>query len=266
MWGSVLMLAILTAPDPVRLGVTVLLISRPKAMQNLLAYWGSAMLVSVCALVVPLLVLRFTPMLRTWTQSLATAGASADATVGHVRIGMGVLAFLIATLIMGRFAARERTLLPTPASNTSTLVIEPQTSTEILGLLRRGEDVAKERATIIRRLLTRAHYTWESGSLWVALVVGFGSATPPLQALVVLTPIVASGAAIGTQISAAIVFVIGTLAIVETVLVSYLAKPVKTLAALRLLHDWVRPRRRQVLAAILAVAGASLLASGIASI
>jgi hypothetical protein len=250
MWGSVLMLAILTAPDPVRLGVTLLLISRPKAIQNLLAYWAGAMLVSVCALVVPLLVLRFTPMLRTWTQSLATGGASADATVGHVRIGMGLLVFLIATLIMGRFAARERTLLPTPASNTSTLVIESQ----------------KERGTIIRRLLTRAHYSWESGSLWVALVVGFGSATPPLQALVVLTPIVASGAAIGTQISAAIVFVIGTLAIVETVLVSYLAKPVKTLAALRLLHDWVRPRRRQVVAAMLAVAGTSLLASGIASI
>ena len=37
-WGSVLVLALLAAVDPVRLGLTLLLISRPRPVQNLLAY------------------------------------------------------------------------------------------------------------------------------------------------------------------------------------------------------------------------------------
>lgn len=252
MWGSVLMLALLTAPDPLRLGATLLLISRPRALQNLLAYWAGGMTASVSCLVIPLLVLHYTPMLRTLTHDLGTAGGGADSTVGHIRIGMGVLVLVIAALLTLRVAARGRALLPAPTGNSSTLVLDA--------------DPPVEPRTAIRRFLARAHGSWDNGSVWVALLMGFGSATPPLQILVVLTLIVASGAAIGTKLMAAIAFVVGTLAIVEVVLVSYLAAPAKTQAVLRELHDWLRPRRRQVFAAILAVAGASLVASGVAGV
>src|SRR6202007_1236595 len=126
-------------------------------------------------------------------------------------------------------------------------VLESNGPTAISWLLGRGQDAATERGATIRRLLGRAHDAWESGSLWLALVIGIGSATPPLQVLLVVTPIVASGTAVGTQVSAAIAFVVGTLAVVEIVLVSYLATPVKTQALLRLLNDWVRHSRRPVL-------------------
>jgi hypothetical protein len=39
MWGSVLVLALLAALNPVRLGLALLVISRPRPVQNLLAYW-----------------------------------------------------------------------------------------------------------------------------------------------------------------------------------------------------------------------------------
>ena len=77
-----------------------------------------------------------------------------------------------------------------------------------------------------------------------------------------LTTIPTSGAAIGMQIGAAIVFVVETLALVEIVLVGSLITPVKTQALLRLLHDWARAYRRQILVAMLALVGLALMAQG----
>ena len=55
--------------------------------------------------------------------------------------------------------------------------------------------------------------------------------------LPVFALVTCSGAAIGTQVSAAIAFLIAMLAAVDNILVSYLAAPAKTQAALQLLHD-----------------------------
>ena len=266
MWSSVLVLALLTAPDPVRLGLTLLMISRPRPVQNLLAYWVGGMIGSVPAVVVPLMMLHFTPMFTSFTQNLATPATAASATVRHIQIGMGVLALLIAALMTVRFSTRQRAHLPIPGGNTSTLMLDSNTPTAMSRLLGRGQNAATEGGSAIRRLLGHAHNAWENGSLWVALVVGIGSMPPPLQVLLVLTPIVASGAALGTQVSAAIAFVVGMLAVVEIILVSYLATPANTQAVLRLVHDWVRAHRGQVLVTSFAVAGAWLVASGMGSV
>jgi hypothetical protein len=71
-------------------------------------------------------------------------------------------------------------------------------------------------------------------------VIGFWAGPNPSLVLFALTTILASGATIGTQIGAAIVFILATLAVVELVLVSNLVTPTKTQALLRTLHDWAR--------------------------
>jgi hypothetical protein len=109
-------------------------------------------------------------------------------------------------------------------------------------------------------MIRRAHTAWENGSSWVALVWGICSV--PVDSLFVVAIIVASGAAIGTQVSAAIAFVVGWLASVEIILVSYLATPAKTQAALGLLHDRAQTHRRKLLVAIFAVVGVSGMARG----
>ncbi|OBI24198.1 hypothetical protein A5709_17360 [Mycobacterium sp. E1386] len=70
--------------------------------------------------------------------------------------------------------------------------------------------------------------------------------------LTVLAIIVPSGAATSAQLGAAITFVIGMLAVVEIILVSYLITPVKTKAVLGLLHDWAVSQRRKLLVATFA--------------
>jgi hypothetical protein len=247
MWGSLLVLALLIALNPVRLGLIVLVISRPRPVQNLLAYWVGGLIVSVHNILVPLLVLHFTPMFRSFAKELATPATTASSTVGYIQIGVGAAALSIAALIAVRFSARRRARLPTPGGNTSTLVLDPNTP------------------PVISRLLGRVRNAWENGSLWVAFVIGLLSGPGAEEILFVLAIILASGAAIGTQVSAALASVVVMLAVVEIFLIGYLAKPAKTQALLRRLHDWARIHRRNVLVAMFGVVGVALVVQGMAS-
>jgi Sap, sulfolipid-1-addressing protein len=267
MWSSVLGLALLMALDPVRLGLTLLVISRPRPVQNLLAFWVGSLIVSVPAMLAPLMVVHVTPMLTTFAHDLSTSDT--NSTVGHIQIGIGVFALSVAALITVRLSARRRARLSTPDGNRSTLVLDSNTPTAISRLLDRAQDPTTDGGSAIRsairRLLRRAYNAWENGSLWVALVIGLGS-VPPADLLFALAIIVTSGAAIDTQVSAAIAFIVGMLALVEIILVMYLVRPAKTQAVVRLLHDWARAHRQQVLVAMFAVVGVSLLAQGMASL
>jgi hypothetical protein len=102
--------------------------------------------------------------------------------------------------------------------------------------------------------------------LWVGFVIGvaFGGVDPE-PSLLLRAIIVASGAAIGTQVIAAIAFVVVMLAVVEITLACYLVTPAKTQAVLRLLHDWALAHRRKILIAMCTVAGVALVARGMSS-
>jgi hypothetical protein len=250
MWSSLLVLALLAALNPVRISLALLVITRPRPLQNLLAYWVGLLIVSVPALLVPLMVLHFTPMFSSFRQDLATPATATSSTVRHIQIGIGALALSIAALmtVLFFFSARRRARVLTRGGNTATLARNSNTP------------------TAIRRLLGRAHNAWENGSLWVALMLGLASGTQADGVLYVLAIIVPSGAAFGTQVSAAIAFVVGMLAVIEIMLASYLATPAKTQAVVGLLHDWARAHRRKILVAIFGVLGVSLVAKGMGSL
>jgi hypothetical protein len=86
MWSSVLVLALLAGLNPVRLGLILLVISRPRPAQNLLAFWVGALTGSVFNLLVPLALLHATPMFSSLAQDLDTSSA------GRMQIAIGVLA------------------------------------------------------------------------------------------------------------------------------------------------------------------------------
>jgi hypothetical protein len=106
---------------------------------------------------------------------------------------------------------------------------------------------------------------WEGGSLWVAFVVGLGS-TAPTKYLVAFAAILVSGATAGRQISAVVVYTFVAFAVVKIPLVNQLAAPTKTHAVMQRVHNWVRTRRRRVLAVIIAVVGAYLVTTGVGSV
>jgi hypothetical protein len=100
----------------------------------------------------------------------------------------------------------------------------------------------------------------------MAFAAGLFSATPPLEYCFAILAIAASGAAIGVQVSAAIVFSLVAFAIAEIPLVGYLASPAKTTVAVAKLHDWIGLYRKPIFACILGLFGVLMLASGVSTI
>jgi hypothetical protein len=246
MWlmGTVLVVALMMAIDPIRIGFTLLLISRPRPILNLVAYWFGAMSVGVTSGIVVLTMMRdFAPALLQNLSSLAATPA-----LRHAQIAVGVFALLLAPLITAGLPARRRLRVPVSVGgDPSALLVQPRAPTGI------------------SRLLGRARGVLEGESLWVALAAGLGTGPAPPEYLVALTAILASGGAIGKQISAAVAFNLVMLAVIEITLVSYLTTPTKTQAMIQLLHNWVRTHRRQILAVIVGVVGVGLMVTGIGS-
>jgi hypothetical protein len=243
MWSSLLALALVGMLNPVRLGATLLVSSQPRPVQNLLAYWVGSLMMGTTVLVVPLIVLHFTPAFGSFTDDWASPGSSAG--IAYIQIGVGVLALSSAVLIAVSSLTRRRR----PAG----VATAPGPT----------QDGLAEGGSAIRRLLGRAHDAWEKGSLWVSWAIGLLMGPAPDVVVFALAIIVASGAVIGTQIIGALAYVVGVLAVVEIILVSYLVTPVKTRAALRRLHDWASAHRQKLLVAVLAVVGLSMLAHGL---
>ena len=241
MWGTVLIVALVAACDPVRLSIALLLISRPRPMLNLLGYWLGGMVAGITAAVGLLLVLRaVAPVL---TQHAAAAAESP--VVRHIQIGGGITALAIAAVIAVGLAARQRNRVEVAVGAGSSTMGQPNT------------------VTALSRLSNLGRNTLDDRFFWVAFVAGVVSAIPPVEYLVVIAVILSSGAAAGTQVSAALIFTVVSLAVIEIPLVSCLATPVKTHAMMLRLHDWTAARRRVILAIGVAMVGTFLVFTGI---
>ncbi|MDM4141935.1 MULTISPECIES: GAP family protein [Mycobacterium] len=261
MWGSVLGLGILAALNPVRLGLALLMISRPRPGPSLLAYWLGGLTVCVPELLVPLMLLNFTPVFGHLAHG--SASPSTSSALGRIQITLGVVALSVAALMTVRFLTGQRKLEPAPdADRSPELSMVSGAPIAMPRLLTRVQDVPADDPSRFRRLLGRIHHAWESGASWVAWVIGV-IAVPVDGVLFIVAIIAASGASITAQAGASVAFVILMYAVVEIILVGYVIRPAKTQSLLLVLHDWVRSYHRQILVALFTVVGVSELAQGL---
>lgn len=250
-WSTLLGLAFLFAINPVLLAIIVLLISRPRPVQNLLAYWVGSMIVTIPCLLIPL-----------WVFDATVSGGNADnlaepvanSIVRYFQTGMSVAALTLAVVMTVRWV-RERKRVPVTVGGASGSELDSETPAPMGSPFGRPPETPIEGASIFRRLLSRLQHAWEDGALWVAFVFGLGGFPPPPMVIFVDTTIMASGVAIGTQVIAVLVFVAAMFVVIEITLVSYLITPTKTLAVLRPMHEWALAHRRQILIALFAVGG-----------
>ncbi len=260
-WGLLLAMAIMFAVNPVLLAIIVLMISRPRPLQNLAAYWLGTLIVSLAGLLIPLMVLHIAPSFRSFVEDMATPGSSITTRV--VNLGMGLLMLSIVTLLAVR-SVRERSHQPVPACSVPAGTAISERPNPITSPFGTHSDTETAGGSVFRRTLRRLQSAWEEGALWVALVFGLCGVPPPMLVIFVLTPVVASGAPIVTQVIAVIAFVFGMFAVVELTLVCYLIAPTRTLVVLQPLHDWALAHRRQVLITIFSIAGTIQIINGIA--
>jgi hypothetical protein len=238
MWGMVLLMGFGSILDPMRLGISVLLVSRPRPVLTLFAFWLGGMTTGVTVALVMLLVLRdVAASVGRWVTAM-----SANALVGPLQIGAGVLVLLLGARMAVLVLGSQRIPVPVGDTPVPTPPLGPQSA--------------------ITRVSGRLREALGGGHLWVAFVVGLGSATPPVETVVVLAAILASGAAVGTQFAAAIAFTLLTLAVIEIPLLTFLIRPARTQAVMQFIQEWVRSRRNAIIAVLCLVMGSALVATG----
>ena len=271
MWGQLLALALMTTINPVRLGLILLVLSRPRPMHNLLAYWTGALIVGHLSLLVPLFVIHSNPSSASFADDFADPAS--NPTAQRIAIGMGVGLLLIAAVMAARSLAKtpvgsRRRQAPEGdgAAGTSVLTLDSTVPPILSRLLQPSQNAAAEGGPPVRRVLGRTHNAWRNGSPWIAFVLGV-IILPPLDGvLIALAIIVASGATVGTQVVTVILYIIGVLAVEEMILASNLIAPTRTQGALRRVHDWARTHHRKFVAIILAVIGLSLVIRGMGGV
>lgn len=238
------------AIDPLRLGVVLVLVSRPRPMLNLFACWLGGMVAGVALGVAVLVGLRDVVLLV--IHSVMSVIAYVRSTVailsgGGLQITLGVVALLSVGIPIVRKHVRGHVL----ATAGGHIVDVPQQS-RVLGIFAHV-------ASITNNILQR-------GGVWPAFVVGLGSATPPYECIVVLTIIMASGAALGTQIGAFILYTLILLAVIEIPLIGYLAMPARTQALMQRLQHVIQTHRHRITQAALSAMGVSFVVQGIGSL
>jgi hypothetical protein len=233
-------MAIAVTTEPVRIGLTVLMLNRPRPMLQLLAFLCGGFVMGMVLGLVVLFILRNTPLSAT------------NFTVPKVQLLIGLLALLVAAMLVTNVPARL-----------FTHELRPGTAV--------GEDVYSELVKprplrAAEKLSTYAQHLLCGSSLWVAGMSGLGIALPSIDYMAALAVILASGATPAAQAGALLIFNVVAFTLVEIPLLSYLAAPDKTRVVMAALNDWIRSRRRRDVAALLAVGGCCMVALGISGI
>ncbi|MEW2480192.1 GAP family protein [Mycobacterium sp. NPDC049093] len=241
-------MAILMAFNPALLALILLVISRPRPVQNLLVCWIGCLTTNIPALLVPVVLLHRAPMFSPQTPA-------ASAAARHIQLGMGVLVLSVALLIAVRYWVRRRAQVPTPAGNAPSEVPESEGTGQISSPFAGVGEATEGGDSAIRRLFRRLQRAWDSGALWVALVCGLGFIPGFPLVLFVATTVVSSGASTGTQIIAVILFVVAMFTVFEVAVISHLIAPARTQAVLQPVHDWALANRRQVMIGIFVMIG-----------
>lgn len=226
MWSTLLLMAIAVSLEPVRLGLAVVMLNRPRPILQLLVFLcgGFAMGLAVGAVV--LTALDATPL------------AADQLTVPRAQIVIGILAIGCAAVLAASSRLRR-----------STTGAEPEP--------------AGEPATGRGRFAARTREMMAGGSLWVAGVSGLGIALPSVDYLAALALIHASGFTPAGQFGALVAFNAVAFILVEIPLLSYVFAPQATTQRLAALHSWVRSRTRMQVAGLLAAIGLLLIGLGL---
>lgn len=256
MWGDILGMALLVSLNPVLLGFILLVISRPRPVQNLIAFWVGSLIVNIPTFVITTWVLDSVPSFSSVAQDLVTP--EPGSTIKPFQFVSGLVCVAIAALLAMRMRMRKRVRQDASVNSggdSAVLVMEPDPPAEPAPPAGRLRSAVSGLAAGARRLVERAHDAWEGGALWVALVFGLCYIAPPPLVLMVATMVVGSGAPIGAQVVISIAFVFGMLAVFELALLSYAVAPARTQAVLQPLHEWTRDHRQLVLLVLFAVVG-----------
>lgn len=248
-----LMFGLGLAIDPVRLALTMVMISRRRPILNLFAFWLGGIAAGIGIGIVVLLMMRETALgvirsVGAVITQVRTVTVIFDGPRFQIIMGLLMLVTLTVSEIRARNAANSPMTRVTPTGSAGTTLLDERPSRN--PFVRLG--------AVSQNLL-------DCDRIWPAFAIGFSS-FPPYEGVVLLAFIMASGAAVGTQFGALMVFFLILFAAVEIPLVAYMVSPDKTQVVMQKLQDWLQIHRKQIAKFIIGGTGIVLLVGGLAAL
>ena len=243
MWATVLLMAIVGMADPVRIGAVALMLSRTRPMSLLLAYFTAAFAANLIVGAAVLFLLRDLRLAPT-----ASAAAKIEVAIGLLTLFAGVfVVWGFPALLRYRVRTRRTGLC---GSEGDMAVIH-------------GGTTAVRRRPGFMKLLARLRAALRNDSLVVGWAVGLVMGVPPAYYLVAIGAILASGAAVESQILGLLVYNLVAFAVAEIPIVSFSVAPEATRARLEQLHVWTKAHYRLVVGTLAAAVGILFIVTGL---
>jgi Sap, sulfolipid-1-addressing protein len=241
MLTTVLVMAVAVIFEPVRIGLAVLMLNRPRPVLQLLAFLCGGFTMGLGGGLLVLFIFRAAPL------------APRHLTVPKVQIAVGLIALLVAAGIAANLGARKlihrHPVGAAIGGDAGVLLVEPTPNPGGLA-----------------RLSTRTWHLLQGRSLRVAGVSGLATALPSANYMGAVAVILVSGAAPVAQAQALLMFNVVAFTLVEIPLVSYLAAPRKTLEVMAAFHAWLQSRPRRNIATLVAAVGVFMLVLGVSGL
>jgi hypothetical protein len=248
LWNSVLLGAV-AAIDPAGIGAVVFLLSRAEPVRLLSAYVLGGMGVSLIAGLVALFVLK-------------DVGAGSSSSVPpEIEIAAGALVLAVAAAVGSGLSGRLRGRRKRPDATEGSSSERPGTPVD--GAAVTGTEAREVGFPGSQKLPPRLREAFETGSPWVAWVVGVAYGMPGAYYLAAIAIVLKSRSAPPIQVTALVLFNIFLFAVAIVPLVLYTRNPAATRRRVNELHDWVGAHQRVVVASVAGVIGAYLVISGI---
>ncbi|WP_236734912.1 GAP family protein [Mycolicibacterium peregrinum] len=231
MWSTVLVMAVVAAVDPLRIGVVAFMLSRSRPVRLLLPFFLFAFTANVAVGAAVVFVFK------------NVTGDGGSSMPPGLEIGIGVVALAISVLsitgVLERLVTRVRARRTAPAAASAE-------SVPGLSKLPDGMQAA-----------LRGEAPWAAGLL--GLINGF----PTPYYLAAMAAALTSGAAVTEQMAAMVVFnLVGFLAAIIPI-ISFWVAPAATRSGVERIYEWMGIHHRLVVAVIAGAVGVYFLATGI---
>ncbi|MDV3124887.1 GAP family protein [Mycobacterium sp. 21AC1] len=239
MWSTVLVLAVVAAADPLRIGVVAYMLSRPRPMRLLLPFFavGFAANIAVGAAVV-------------FVFKEADGGRTMPP-LAEIAIGLvaGLIALLAATGLLERLFNRIRGRRAVVAVGTGTTTTPAPPTLDSL--------------PVISKLPNGIKAALRGESAWAAALLGLSNGFPTPYYLAAMAAALTSGAAVGEKMAALVAFNVVAFAAALLPILSFWIAPEATRSGVERIYAAMKSHQRLVIAVIAGAVGVFFVGLGI---
>lgn len=240
MWSTVLVLAVVAAADPLRIGVVAYMLSRPHPIRLLLPFFTVGFGVNVAVGAAVVFVFKET----------TGDGGAAMPPLAEIAIGLvaGLIAVLSATGVLERLFNRVRGRRAVVGAGAGATAPAPPTLDSL---------------PIVSKLPNGIKAALRGEAAWAAALLGLSNGFPTPYYLAAMAAALTSGAAVGEKMASLVAFNLVAFAAALLPIISFWIAPAATRSGVERIYAAMKSHQRLVIAVIAGAVGVFFVGLGI---